>query len=107
MLVLESRDSLYPYCYSVSLFLKLFQPNIAIEYTADPSFGDEINMVVAGRLLCLSGWEKSTKEKPAAGLPKLNVIDATGPKEPIEKVISISFGRGRDPRLSNGFRNSL
>ena len=57
MLVLESRDSLYPYCYSVSLFLKLFQPNIAIEYTADPSFGDEINQVIVGGLRCLTLFE--------------------------------------------------
>jgi hypothetical protein len=35
----------------------LFQPNIAIKYTADPSFGDEINQVIVGGLRCLTLFE--------------------------------------------------
>lgn len=59
MLVLESREPLYPYCYSVLLHSSYCSnPNIAVECNADPSFSDEISQVIARGLRCLSlfGW---------------------------------------------------
>lgn len=69
MLVLESRELLYPYCYSVLLHsLYYSNPNIAVECTADPSSSDEISQVIAGGLRCLTlfGWIRKINKTEAS-----------------------------------------